>query len=347
MATFRNRGPFQWQAEVRKTGYPSQTKTFETKADAMAWARHIEASMDIRKFVDSGEADRTTFKQALERYLNEVTKNKKGIQEETLLVRRLQRHALGPRPMSTIFSSDIADYRESRLKSVSGTTVRKELALISHLFTVSLQDFGMTSLVNPVTATRKPKANRGRDRRFYKDEFDAVLTASESLGAQGRELRQLVGLAVCTAGRRGELLKLRWADVDVKAQTALFKDTKNGDDRLAPLSRRAVEILLSLPRQIHGRVFTLTAWRVGRLWRRALVLARTTYEEQCSKDGVQPDPRYFFDLHFHDLRHEATSRLFESGFETMDVSAITGHKTLAMLKRYTHLNVQRLAQKMG
>ena len=85
---------------------------------------------------------------------------------------------------------------------------------------------------------------------------------------------------------------------------------------------------------------------ITRAFQRALSRSRSAYEKECEKNGVKPDPDIFIDLTFHDLRHEATSRFFEKGFNVMEVAAITGHKTLQMLKRYTHLKAEELAQRM-
>lgn len=134
-------------------------------------------------------------------------------------------------------------------------------------------------------------------------------------------LDPMVVLAVETAMRLGELLNLTWGHLDLTARVATLPETKNGESRRVPLSTRAVEVLRGIPRHLSdARVF----WRWSRAdsfenaWRRAV-----------GKAGIA-------DLRFHDLRHEATSRLFERGFNMMEVAAITGHKTLQMLKRYTH-----------
>ena len=108
-------------------------------------------------------------------------------------------------------------------------------------------------------------------------------------------------------------------------------DTKNGDSRDVPLSPQALELLKDLPRNIRGDqvVFPLHFEALKSSWRRA-----------CCSAGI-------IDLRFHDLRHEATSRFFEKGLNVMEVAAITGHKDLRMLQRYTHLRAEDLALKLG
>ena len=346
MATLRLRGLHQWQAEVRKRGYPSQTKTFETKMEAQAWARKIEHQMDSRQFEDKREADSTTLHEAFERYAIEITSQKKGVKQEVLLIKRLQKLPLALRPLSSIQGRDLAHYRDSRLKEVGRTTVRKELALFSHLFTVCIKDFCIPGLRNPASTLRKPTPDKGRDRRLMSGEYDLLIEACKS--SQNIELVCMVDLAIETAARRGELLKVRWEDVDLNQRTARLLDTKNGDDRSIPLSTRAIAILRGLPRNIHGHVFgQINEGNHENLWKRAVQRARASYEKQCSDKGTKPDPSIMLDLHFHDLRHEATSRLFEQGLQIMEVSRITGHKTLSMLLKYTHLDIGKLAQKLG
>jgi len=129
--------------------------------------------------------------------------------------------------------------------------------------------------------------------------------------------------------RRGEILSLTWNNVDLQKRVARLIDTKNGEGRSVPLTQKATALLLALPRSIDGRVFATTAEAVKLAFQRAVVRA-----------GIE-------DFHFHDLRHEGVSRLFEKGLNVMEVASISGHKTLQMLKRYTHLSSECLLSKIG
>ena len=129
--------------------------------------------------------------------------------------------------------------------------------------------------------------------------------------------------------RRGELLNLTWEHVDLDLRVAHLNMTKNEPKRDVPLSSEAINLLRSLPHDISGKVFPLTAAALRGLWNRA-----------CRRKGIT-------DLHFHDLRHEAPSRFFEKGLNVMEVATITGHKDLRMLQRYTHLRAEDLAKKLG
>ena len=137
-------------------------------------------------------------------------------------------------------------------------------------------------------------------------------------------LRSIAQFALETAMRRGELVGMRWSHLNLVKRTLRIPDTKIGEAREIPLSSRAIEILNGVPRRIDGRVFGLAANSISQAFERA-----------AERAGIA-------DLRFHDLRHEATSRLFERGLNPMQVAAITGHKTLQMLKRYTHLRAEDL-----
>lgn len=134
--------------------------------------------------------------------------------------------------------------------------------------------------------------------------------------------------------------------MDLKKRTVTLLNTKNGEKRIVPLSTEAIRILSGLVRRIDGEVWGVKPRTIAISFARAVSRARAAYEKECEEKKEKPDPSFLADLHFHDLRHEATSRLFEKGFNPMEVSAITGHKTLQMLKRYTHLRAEDLVERM-
>jgi integrase len=327
MATIIKRGPKQWQAKVRRRNYPLVTKTFATKADAEAWVTVTESQMLRKVYVSHTEADRTTLREALERYQREVTPAKKSAHHERQRIEHWKRQKIADRPLASIRSVDVASYRDERLAAGrSPITVNNELILLSHLFSVARKEWGMESLANPVSLVRRPRLPQGRDRRLATGEEERLLEAAES------PLRELIVLALETGMRQGELRELRWDSVDMATRVLTLQDTKNGTRRRVPLSSRALSALRDLDRirRIDGRVFPwLGADTVSHSFRRV-----------CGQAGI-------VGLRFHDLRHEATSRLFERGLNIMEVASVTGHKTLQMLKRYTHPKAEELAVKLG
>jgi len=324
MATIRKKGDYQWHVQIRRKGYPTQTKTLETKVAAETWAREIEGEMDKGVFISRAEAERTTLREVLERYEREVTPSKKGAAKEKSVIKKLLADPLSARFMATIRGADIAALRDDRLKDYAPKTVVNELALLSNVFNIARREWGMESLLNPIGMVSKPRIKNARDRRLTEDELDKIVANTGS-----RELPAIIRLLTETAMRRGELSKLRWEHIDLKDRVATLYDTKNSEDRVVPLSRRAVSALTSLPRRNDGKVFGMTPDAITKAFSRA-----------CKRLGIE-------DACIHDLRHEATSRLFEKGtLDVMEVATITGHKTLQMLKRYTHLKAKDMVRKL-
>jgi len=333
MATFRKRGPYQWQTQVRKKGHSTQSKTFETRAAAEQWAREVEHEMDRGIFVSRVEAESTTLQEILERYLLEVTPLKKSAASESARIRAFLRHPLAQRIVAGIRSFDIAAYRDERLKKVLPATVKRDLVILSNVFDVARKEWGIYVL-NPVRDIKLPPHSKPRYRRLKdgrsggeSEEFRLLKACRE---ARNPYLLPIFHLALETAMRQGELVNLRWEHIDLTRRITYLSDTKNGEARTVPLSTAAIRVLRSLPRSITGQVFPgLTTEAVKRAFARAVRRA-----------GID-------DLRFHDLRHEATSRLFERGLNIMEVASITGHKDLRMLRRYTHLKAEDLARKLG
>ncbi|MHB8422347.1 MAG: tyrosine-type recombinase/integrase [Leptospirales bacterium] len=326
MATFRKRSG-SWQALVKKKGFGQIARTFDTKGEAEAWAKVIEAEMVRGVYLSQKEAESTTLEESLDRYEREISSSKKGHLQEKKRIRTWKSHPLAKRFLASIQGKDIAAWRDARIKSgSSANTVRLDLAIISHLFEIARKEWGMEGLKNPVKSIRLPSPPSGRDRRLQPGELEKLLECLSE------EMSQVVRFALETAMRRGELAGMTWDMVDLKKRTVTLPETKtkNGQKRIVPLSSVAVTILKDRlsTRRIDGKV-----WDIG------LDAISQDFAKACHKAEIS-------DLHFHDLRHEATSRLFEKGFDTMEVRTITGHKTLQMLARYTHLRAEDLVGRL-
>ena len=325
MATLQKRNGA-WRAIVRRKGFPAVTKTFDSYDEAKVWGGEQDALMKRGQFVDRAEAERTTFGEALDRYLREVTPTKKSIATETRIITRLKTHKLALRSIASIRGADMAEFRDERLKTVKPNTVRLDLALVSHLFTIAVKEWGLP-LENPIRNIRMPKLPPGRDRRLVGEEEKDLLKACASSTCIW--LEPAVKLAIETAMRQGEILGLRWTNIDLETAIAFLPDTKSGESRRVPLSKTAVSVFKDMPRRIDGVVFPISQSSLEHAFLNAC--------RSVKIDG----------LRFHDLRHEATSRLFEKGLNPMEVAAVTGHKTLQMLKRYTHLRAEDLVARLG
>ena len=158
-----------WNVRIRRQGHKLVTKSFINKADADRWARTIESEMDRGIFVDRSEAESTTLAQALDRYKKEITCHKKGKKQESERIALWLRTDLAKRSLASLKGSDFAAYRDKRLKDVASNTVRLELAIISHLFTIAQKEWGL-SVASPVQSIRMPKGSNARTRRLEGDE---------------------------------------------------------------------------------------------------------------------------------------------------------------------------------
>lgn len=326
MATFEKRGEF-WRVKIRRNGFPTQSRSFDNKAIAERWAREVENDMDRGDFVDRTEAEKNTLGAVLERYRLEVTPGKKGAYVEDCRLTALRRAEVAKLKMSALSSAQLAAFRDERLKTVSAATVNRELNLISHAIEIARREWGIYMPENPTRLVRRPKQPKARERRFAKGEEQRLLKACKA--ARNKSLLPIVLLAIETGMRQSELVGLELPRIDLKKRIAVLPDTKNGESRTVPLSKKAIEVIKSMPPTRTERLFPgQTTEAVKRAFIRA-----------CERAKIE-------NFHFHDLRHEATSRLFELGLNPMEVAAITGHKTLQMLKRYTHLDAQDLARRL-
>ena len=334
MPTVRKRGDLQWQAIVKRQGIGFASKTFTTRKDAESWAKITEAEMLRGAYISRRDAEKITLSECIERYKKDVLPGLKGVGHEYILNRLDE--AFGKLSLAHITPAKVAAHRDARLRAGrSPSTVKKELAKLSVIYKLAAQEWGIAGLENPVLNVSRPKEKNSRTRRLENGELEKLLAAAP------KPVELLIRLALETAARLGELLALEWRDVDSARRVALLRGvggrgTKNGDDvRAVPLSSAALVVLQelqALPLSIDGRVF---------YWWAGSDSFNKPWARLCKSAGIE-------DLRFHDLRHEATSRLFEKGvFQGVEVAAITGHKTLQMLKRYTHLRASDLAQKLG
>lgn len=324
----------QWQAIVKRKGYPLVSKTWSTRKDAEAWARQIESEIDRGIFVSRSTIEKTLLHDLIERYRAEVLPSKRGKHFGPAL-RVLDEH-LGKYSLAALSPKLVAGFRDKRTKAgLSASTVKKEINLLSKLIDIAGKEWGIALPANPCAMVSRPVEKNARDRRLGPGELDHLLAECEP------RMQALIRFALETAARLGELLSVTWSDVDLKKRVMIVRGidgrgTKNDDAfRAVPLSSAALAVLddlRAMPRSIDGRVF----W-----WWKAADSFNKTWRRACARAGVE-------NLRFHDLRHEAASRLFEKGvFDSMEVASITGHKSLAMLKRYTHLRAEGLAKKLG
>lgn len=327
MATLRKRSNGHWQARVRKANQ-NISKTFINKVDAERWAKQTEVELDKGSFVNLGLAERTIFAEIIERYIVEVLPTMRGGKADYIRLKALARRPIAKLNMVALTPQKIAKHRDERLKEVAPATVIRELSYFSSIITYARKEWGI-NINNPIALVSKPKNPQGRSRILNNVETNALLEALKATGRRSIWMLPLVKLALETAMRRSELLGLRWEHIDLSRRTIFLQLTKNGTSRTVPLSSGAIQILREMPRNLDGRVFPLSHEVVSQAFNRARKRA-----------GVK-------DVRFHDLRHMAVTRLAERLPNLIELSAVSGHKSLAMLKRYYHPNAEQLAEKLG
>ncbi len=320
-----------WQAQVRRRGMKPRCKSFDTKAEAEKWARDLEAQVDrFGSAPDTKILETTTLGDLLERYQHEVSPLKRGSVQEIQRIGVLRRHELAHRTMVGLSQQDIASFRDERLQIVASSTTVRELAILSHVIEVAIRDWGLPLSKNVVKLVRRPVIRNERSRRLTGDEEQRLLESCDA--GQIPYLRTLLILAIESGMRRGELLGLKWSDVSHNRRVISLAMTKNGSSRDVPLSQRAFDALVEWKIRAvvdQTTVFPMRAGTLEQAWRRLLKRAGIT------------------GLRFHDLRHEGVSRLFERGLNVIEVSSISGHKEMRMLKRYTHLSADDLVSRLG
>jgi integrase len=278
---------------------------------------------------------------ALQRYLSEVSPTKKPTTQRSERISADHLIGfLGKYSMAALSSDLVASYRDHRIAAgKSNNTVRIELAMLSNLFTIAIQEWALGIMHNPVAAIRKPSPGKGRERRLTGEEERRLLDAAESYS--NPMLNWIVRVAIETGMRQSEILNLRLTRVDLRSRVVRLADTKNNSARTVPLTAAAtfaLEAALENPLRPSGceLVFFGEPGRDGQ--RRPYQFAKTwaTIKQSLSLN----------DLHFHDLRHEAVSRLVEGGLSDQEVASISGHKSMQMLRRYTHLRAEDLVGKL-
>ncbi|OAH97367.1 hypothetical protein A1353_23050 [Methylomonas methanica] len=315
MSSVRKRNG-KYQAQVRKDGQ-TVSKTFTSKTDAVKWSKEQEVLIEQGSFTSKKKS--ITLSVLLSRWEQEVLKNLKSWNVERYKVAMIDRE-LGHYSLDKITSSVLVNYRDERLKVASNQTVKHELGVIRRAMKKGIEWGYVTSVPFLSSPSLKGQA---RTRRLKEHELMLLL------GSADEYLRNVIILLIETAMRRGELGKLAISDIDLSQRLITLRDTKNGDDRTIPISPRALDAVVYLIK--HAKSPMLLNYRKEWLTEKFISLCKS------------------IDLHdfrLHDLRHEGVTKLFEKGLNTMEVSTISGHKDLGMLKRYTHLNPATLLSKL-
>jgi len=308
-----------WKATTRKAGSKSRSKTFEKFKEAQQWVKQNESSLE-----KAGAESVRTLAEVLKKYADEEAARYRSPRTMHTTLRSLGTH-LPNISFPEITSQHIAHFRDKRLSAgTSPSTIRKELNLLSKVYDVAQKEW-LYPVANRVREVRRPSEAPARTRRPSKAELAAI--QAECIRSNNPAIWLMVELAIETGMRQGELLGIKVDDVDLKSRTIHLALTKNGSARDVPLSEKAFSLISNqLEETATSKLFS--NWQSGDGF-------RSTFRRVCHRAGVSG-------LRFHDLRHEAASRLFEKGLNQFQVAAITGHKSLQSLQRYTHLRARDL-----
>lgn len=326
MSSIRKRNG-NWQVQIRRTGQKTLSRTFERKSDAVAWARIKEAEVEQAEQPEAViELSTTTLRELIERYRDTVTPTKKSARQETYRLNRLLREPLTKLTLDRLTTGVFARFRDERLKSVGSQQVRHDLNAFAIVMRTARLDWDVPVREIPLDNVRRPKMPPGRTRRLIDDEYDRLRRAA--LDGPTPYIWPVVDFAIETAMRQAEILGLVWKHVDTVQRIAHLPDTKNGLPRDVPLTRAAVAILVEQRRSNITKPFPYTIRMVQWAWKQTVKRAKID------------------DLHFHDLRHEGISRLFERGLNIPEVAVVSGHRDFRMLARYTHLKAKDVGKKL-
>ncbi len=330
MATIRKLKSGKFEVQIRRKGYSPISRSFFKRGDAEQWARHTEIKLDRGDLPTPVKVlDAYKLKDILERYRDEITVRKRSMDTEAYILNAFIRNPIAKLTLAQITASHFVTYRDRRLKEVKPGTVNRELSIIKHALDIAEREWDIPIRQNPLRKLKKLKVNNARSRRLSEEEYHSLIQSIEE--SRNDLIKPLMNFAIETGMRRGEILRLQWADIDYEARTLFIPITKNDHSRTIPLTAKAIEILKDLQTSDSAdkyRPFPLSGNAAKLAWQRLL-----------KRSGIK-------DLHFHDFRHEAISRFFERGLSVPEVALISGHRDFRMLFRYTHLKAEDVAQKL-
>ena len=328
-----------WRAVIRRAGFPSQSKTFDLKKDAVAWAAAIESKLGVSRFdkLQMKQASVTTVKEIFVQYRDEVASHAKGRNAVNILNRLIRDAEFMRIRLDRVTSNDIRDWRDARVKEIQPASVHRELNSISGVFTHAMKEWSAPFEVNPChKVSRFKNADNERDLMWTEADIQKFLKAAKwQDGVAPTAGREYCGWALLlltdTAMRIGELCMLKVGDFRKDDLCVFLSDTKNGDSREVPLSAKSLKIIemLCQNKRSTDKIIPLVSGTLGEYM---LDVRRV-----CGLEH----------LHQHDGRHTAATAMSKKLSNVLELAAVTGHRSLKSLKRYYHPKASYLANKLG
>jgi len=322
-------GDTAYRVKIRLRGHPPADATFDRVTDAKRWAAETETAIRAGRWFQHVEAKRNTLADLIRRYCAEYLP---GAALRTARYRKKYLEfwgaELGALTLAEITPARIVAVRNKllttttrRKRPMTPASANQYVAALRHCLNIGVREFELLD-DNPIRKVRQMTEPRGRARFLTTAERDSLLRECK---AHSDALYTIVVVALSTGARRGEILGLRWPDVDMQRRTLVFHQTKNGECRFSPLVGHAAEQM-----RAHAKVRRLETDLVfPGITGRSLTTGKM-FREALARAGIE-------DFHFHDLRHSAASALAMNGATLAEIAEVLGHKTLAMVKRYTHL----------
>ena len=327
-------GKVSYRAMVRLKGHKPKTATFLKRADAIAWGQETETRSRQSKYFPDRliESEKYVLDDLLDRYKSEVLPRKRDKNQLGQL--EWWKAQLGSYKLKDLTPSLIARLRDKLTKELSERTRRKRtpatvkryLALLSHACSIAIKEWQWMA-VNPVVQISKPREAQGRTRFLSDGERERLLVTCRS--SKSTHLFTIVTLALSTGMRRGEMLGLRWEDIDIQKRRITLVRTKNGERRGVPLVGKAYELIKDLYLKLEPENKDLLFPSPNNP--KNFTCIRTAWHTAIKRAKIQ-------NFRFHDLRHSTASYLAMNGASLLEIADILGHKTLQMVKRYGHLS---------
>jgi integrase len=316
-----------WRVEIRKKGSKGIHKSFIVKDDAIRFARDTEVKIEQGSYQDLTLAKTTNLKDVLAQYRDRVSINKKGYEQERYKINKIIRSDIADKTLSQLTPLVLFEYIEQQKKLYTASTVNKSITIVNLALNFAERFLGISLNKNPLKFIKRLKESQFIGQVI--EPHEEILLLKHAEFSKLYWLKTAIILGIDCGLRRGEILKLKAEDINFKNSTAILKDTKNGENREIGLSPRVVQELKKLPVTIDGRLFPCKRCDTF-----------TFYYKQLKKwSGVKK--------RFHDTRHTFASRSATSGWSISEIAAQGGWKQLQVLKRYTHIKAEYLANKMN
>lgn len=330
------KGKVTYRVQIRTLKY-RETATFERQTDAKRWAAQVETAIANGRHFKDQAPSRHTFAEMVDRYIAEVMPTKPKSESAQVPQLLWWRSQVGEKSLADVTPALLSELRDAlskkgrRDKPLTPASVNRYLAALSHVFTVATEEWQWLS-DSPTRLVRRMKEPRGRTRFLSDEERERLLEACRASG--NIYLYPAVVLALSTGMRSGEIMNLTLDDVDLTRKRLILRETKNGEQRAVPLAAEAlgqVREVVGLRRPDDTRLLFPSDRRLRPGTARRPIELRAPWNTALAKAGLK-------DFKFHDLRHTAASYLAMCGASLMEISAVLGHKTLQMVKRYSHLS---------